>query len=236
MGNIADHIAAAIAIPGSINDKLIGFFAGAVRYGSGAPEGVVTAPVGAIYIRSDGGAGTSFYVKESGSGNTGWKAPITAAASSGVTNKFIRNTTATLNALNSGVKAALSGTVFDITLAAVVGDVIEAGLSGQWSNDSVAGQGVLDIATIVSGSVVHFLGGTNTTFGGMMGTYMPADTGTRHPFSDSARIVLQSGDISGGNVLLRAYYSVTGGGNKIITVGADSPVCMWAKNLGPQAP
>lgn len=44
------------------------------RYGSGSPEGVITAPVGAVYHRTDGGAGTSFYVKESGSGNTGWVA------------------------------------------------------------------------------------------------------------------------------------------------------------------
>ena len=44
------------------------------RYGSGSPEGVVTAPIGATYSRGDGGAGTSFYVKESGVGNTGWVA------------------------------------------------------------------------------------------------------------------------------------------------------------------
>lgn len=40
--------------------------------GSGTPEGAVTAPVGSIYSRTDGGAATSFYVKESGTGNTGW--------------------------------------------------------------------------------------------------------------------------------------------------------------------
>jgi len=45
-----------------------------VRFGSGTPEAVVTAPVGAFYSRTDGGAGTSFYVKESGVGNTGWVA------------------------------------------------------------------------------------------------------------------------------------------------------------------
>jgi len=42
------------------------------RFGAGSPEGVVTAPIGAVYHRTDGGAGTSFYVKESGTGNTGW--------------------------------------------------------------------------------------------------------------------------------------------------------------------
>lgn len=42
--------------------------------GSGTPESVVTAPVGSLYSRTDGGAGTTLYVKESGTGNTGWVA------------------------------------------------------------------------------------------------------------------------------------------------------------------
>jgi hypothetical protein len=42
--------------------------------GTGSPEGVVTAPIGSFYSRKDGGAGTSMYVKESGTGNTGWVA------------------------------------------------------------------------------------------------------------------------------------------------------------------
>lgn len=43
-------------------------------FGTGDPEGVITAPVSSTWHRSDGGAGTSFYVKESGTGNTGWAA------------------------------------------------------------------------------------------------------------------------------------------------------------------
>ena len=42
--------------------------------GTGSPEGVVTASVGSLYTRTDGGASTTLYVKESGSGNTGWVA------------------------------------------------------------------------------------------------------------------------------------------------------------------
>lgn len=42
--------------------------------GTGSPEGVVTAPVGSLYSRTDGGTGTTLYVKESGTGNTGWVA------------------------------------------------------------------------------------------------------------------------------------------------------------------
>jgi len=40
----------------------------------GSPEGAVTASIGSLFTRTDGGAGTTLYVKESGTGNTGWVA------------------------------------------------------------------------------------------------------------------------------------------------------------------
>jgi hypothetical protein len=42
--------------------------------GTGTPEGVVTATVGSLFSRTDGGATTTLYVKTSGTGNTGWTA------------------------------------------------------------------------------------------------------------------------------------------------------------------
>ena len=42
--------------------------------GTGTPEAVVTAPVGSMFTRTDGGTGTTLYVKETGTGNTGWVA------------------------------------------------------------------------------------------------------------------------------------------------------------------
>lgn len=42
--------------------------------GTGDPEGVVTAGVGSIFLRSDGGTSTTLYVKETGAGDTGWVA------------------------------------------------------------------------------------------------------------------------------------------------------------------
>ena len=42
--------------------------------GNGSPEGAVTAETGSIYQRMDGAAGTTIYIKETGSGNTGWVA------------------------------------------------------------------------------------------------------------------------------------------------------------------
>ncbi len=40
--------------------------------GTGSPEAAVTAPIGSLFSRTDGGANTTLYVKESGTGNTGW--------------------------------------------------------------------------------------------------------------------------------------------------------------------
>ena len=43
-------------------------------FGAASPEGNVTAPPGMIYVKMTGGAGATLYVKESGTGNTGWVA------------------------------------------------------------------------------------------------------------------------------------------------------------------
>jgi hypothetical protein len=39
--------------------------------GFGSPEGVITSDLGSAYVRLDGALASTFYVKESGSGNTG---------------------------------------------------------------------------------------------------------------------------------------------------------------------
>lgn len=43
-------------------------------YGNGTPEAAIAAPVGSLYLRRDGGTTTTLYVKETGTGNTGWVA------------------------------------------------------------------------------------------------------------------------------------------------------------------
>lgn len=64
-----------------------------IRSSTGTPEAAVTAPIGSVFLRSDGGAGTAVYVKESGSGNTGWAAyaasSVTASSSTTFTNKTL---------------------------------------------------------------------------------------------------------------------------------------------------
>lgn len=40
--------------------------------GTGSPEGSISAPPGSLYTNEAGGAGSTLWIKESGSGNTGW--------------------------------------------------------------------------------------------------------------------------------------------------------------------
>lgn len=45
-----------------------------IKTGMGSPEGVITALPGTLYLNQNGGAGTTLYVKQSGTGNVGWVA------------------------------------------------------------------------------------------------------------------------------------------------------------------
>jgi len=45
-----------------------------IKTGAGSPESAVTAVIGSLFLRTDGGTDTAVYRKESGTGNTGWVA------------------------------------------------------------------------------------------------------------------------------------------------------------------
>jgi len=54
--------------------KVLLIFSSRLLEGTGSPEGVVIASPGALYQRTDGGVGTSIYVKEVGDDEFGWQA------------------------------------------------------------------------------------------------------------------------------------------------------------------
>lgn len=70
------------------------------------PEGAITANVGSIFHRENGGAGTSLYVKESGTGNTGWQTVLTAGG--GVPFSSITGATNTTAAMVLGTGSSLT--------------------------------------------------------------------------------------------------------------------------------
>jgi len=59
---------------GFIKEIILGTAGTTMFSRAGSPEGVVTANVGSFYLRTDGGASTTLYIKETGTGNTGWAA------------------------------------------------------------------------------------------------------------------------------------------------------------------
>ena len=69
---------------------------------TGAPEGVQTAPVGSVYLRTGGGEGTTLYVKESGTGNTGWIAVAQSEADLTSINNTLANHEQRISLLESG--------------------------------------------------------------------------------------------------------------------------------------
>jgi hypothetical protein len=66
VGAVLPDVAVQLGATFTINDAK-------VRASTGSPNGVVTGNPGDLYLNKSGGAGTTLYVKESGSGtNTGW--------------------------------------------------------------------------------------------------------------------------------------------------------------------
>ena len=78
LDNVGDNVSTPTLVSSAVTGKPI-IAAGAtgprIYFCAGTPLNVIVAPIGSIALRSDGGALTSFYVKESGAGaSTGWVA------------------------------------------------------------------------------------------------------------------------------------------------------------------
>ena len=72
LGDIYCDVNPTVSILG--NNIQAGSYSASQLYGTGSPESVVLANIGSVYRRVDGGASTSIYIKESGTGTTGWVA------------------------------------------------------------------------------------------------------------------------------------------------------------------
>ena len=68
---VADAAPTTINAPGPLG---VQWTAAKLYAGTGSPENVTAANVGSLYLRTDGGGGTTLFVKERGTGNTGWVA------------------------------------------------------------------------------------------------------------------------------------------------------------------
>lgn len=110
----------------------------------GTPEGVITAPVGAQAFRRDGGAGTTLYTKESGTGNTGWVG--LASDLRPVTTKTA-NYTATASDYTIRVDATAAPVTITLPVA-VVGKVFEIVKTDNSANDVIVDGNGSDVINI----------------------------------------------------------------------------------------
>ncbi len=164
--------------------------------GYGSPEGVVAAGVGSLYMRVDGGAGTSVYFKESGDGNTGWVANSTSLSLPlSVANG---GTGADNSAVVQGVIPYFSATgVISGLGTGTAGQVLEtqgAGANPIWATlTSPVGYSLISTTTITASASSTDIAITSTKMY-MVKVVLTGDTGT----SNITRVRF-NGDSTGGN-------------------------------------
>lgn len=119
-------------------------------------------------------------------------------------------------------------TGLDLTLNGVqAGDELEVGISALWNNENVTAY--LDVATIVSGSPVNYVGDglVAATNDGLMFCYT---TGAVFKGIGGCDFyTLQAGDISGGSVLLRLRFRTGSAANKIMNASTQDPFKWYAR-------
>jgi len=145
--------------------------------GAGSPEGVITASVGAIYSRNNGAAGTTFYVKETGTGNTGW---AVVGGGGGGTSSYD---------IGGGINGLPDPNEYLMIFPAVRSTTLPASLTGA--------QGYAIAASTGSVSFTIYRRPSGTTTDNQLGT-MVFSAGSRNAtftVTDATQLALSAGDI-----------------------------------------
>lgn len=112
--------------------------------GTGSPEGAVTAPIGSLYLRTDGSTDTAVYRKETGAGNTGW-VPITTP----LTTEQIQDIVAAMATEGHGIDLVYDDGAGTLTIAVDESELDATLITGftEAAQDAVAGA-LTDSSTI----------------------------------------------------------------------------------------
>lgn len=141
-----------------------------------------------------------------------------------------QRTSGTISLSSTSVVAVT--TTMDLTIPADSGDLIEYGISGLLS--AAAAAVTFDVYTMPGGTATNpFSVGLNVGSGlqGVPGWEVTSDANVIR-LSGGATRILVSGDVSGGNVVLRLFYYKSGGANRDLYGLTTIPFKVWAKNYG----
>lgn len=178
--------------------------------GYGSPEGVLAAGIGSTYRRIDGGTGTSFYVKSTGIGNTGWVANTTVP-------------TLPLSVANGGTGGDFSSTVQGVIPYFSATGIISGlapGTSGQFLKTQGAGANPI-WATVSSQSNILFQYSGNVDSQGTDSGEVANSSLIPNGVTGTYRFFQVKGQLGGD------YYTIWT--NKFIKIFGISTVTVWCR-------
>lgn len=114
-------------------------------FGPGSPEGTVTAVVGELYRRTDGGPGTTLYIKESGAGNTGWRAVSVPPAAPVVASVVATLTDAQIKTLPTTRVAVVAAPIAGFRVKLISASLLINNVAGVYTNVSNSGEMFLSV-------------------------------------------------------------------------------------------
>jgi hypothetical protein len=135
-------------------------------------------------------------------------------------------TSGNLSPNSNGAWADLD-TGLDLTIAAATSDKLLIGFNTRSGSENVTLY--LDVATIVSASPVNYVASGGTVGRGIGGWIHPPNINAHN--GGPVPYTVQSGDISGGNVVLRLRYSTSSATAKTLVATTSEPMVFWAINL-----
>lgn len=135
-------------------------------------------------------------------------------------------TSGNLSPNSNGAWADLD-TGLDLTIPAASGDKLLLGFNTRSGSENVTLY--IDVATIVSASPVNYVASGGTVGRGIGGWIHPPNINS--PNGGPVPYTVVSGDISGGNVVLRLRYSTSSATAKTLVASTSEPMVFWAINL-----
>lgn len=154
--------------------------------------------------------------------------PPSTGAGTHVGRTTVRRTTGNLSpGASAGAFSAVSSTL-DVAIAAAAGDLVMFGISLRAESGP---QTYLDVATMVSGAPLNWIGSTGAA-GDLGVAAWLIETSTPLGRGGSVPYIVVAGDIVAGVVTFRLFYRTGSAVTPVFDATAPLPLSVFAQNLG----